>query len=90
LCSATRNRIRELVKAKADQRSFHDPFRYEGDIVLTCYRGTFALMESGTSADLVEMDQAIVPSGSTLGLECTSDGTIQIIWSPAFAPTVKG
>lgn len=102
--------IRDVVRARLDQRSFHiaseknvriefrnmvtgdkiDPFRYEGDLVLTCYRGSFAFGEVGTSVDLVEMDQIVVPASTSVALQCTSNGTIQIIWSPAFAQTVKG
>jgi hypothetical protein len=102
--------IRELVRTRADQRSFHiaseknvrvefrnmvagdrvDPFSYDGDLVLTCYKGAFVLKELSGAVNLVEMDLAVIPASSSVSLECTIDGTIQIIWAPAFAATAKG
>lgn len=66
------------------------PFVYEGDLVITCYGGAFVLSDGGASTDLTEMDQAVVPAGSRVSLECGKEGTIQIIWAPAFATVVKG
>jgi hypothetical protein len=65
-------------------------FRYDGNVILTCYRGTFALEEENKRVMLQEMDQAVIPVSALMVIECLQEGTLQIIWSPPFAQIVKG
>jgi hypothetical protein len=66
-----------------------DPFAYAGALVVTCFRGAFLLQADAASKDLVVMEQAVVSANERVLLECTHDGTVQIIWSPPFAATTK-
>lgn len=65
------------------------PFAYAGDIVLTCYAGEFRVEVGREGAKLGELDQAVVPEGTILKVHCESAGTLQLIWSPAQAPTTQ-
>jgi hypothetical protein len=67
-----------------------DPFAYQGSLVVTCFRGAFVLRADAASKELVVMDQAVVSANERVVLECTLDGTVQIIWSPPYAATTKG
>lgn len=67
-----------------------EPFVYAGDVVVTCYRGLFSLAAGKESHALGELDQVVVSRGTRVSLECTQDGTIQVIWAPGQATTVKG
>lgn len=53
------------------------PFRYSGDLVVTCYRGRFALSDEKESRSAIELDQVVVPENSRLEIECIEGGTIQ-------------
>lgn len=55
-----------------------DPFQYEGDLVLTCFAGEFSVMETSASVDLVEMNQAVIPTGTMVALDCMSSGSIHV------------
>lgn len=67
-----------------------EKFVYAGDVMLTCYRGAFAVTAGGTSAELTEMDQLVIPEGTPVSIACERDGSLQLVWSPAFAPTERG
>ena len=58
------------------------PFEYAGDLVLTCYRGSFRLEAGSQTEILKEADQAVVPDGMTVHIACEKEGTLQIIWAP--------
>lgn len=62
------------------------PFTYEGDVILTCYRGRFRI-DADTTTQLDEFDQAVVPSGKRIKVVCEASGTLQLIWSPPYAAT---
>lgn len=66
-----------------------EPFRYGGDIVLTCYAGEFRVEAGTEGAGLGELDQAVVPEGTIVKVLCESTGTLQLISSPAQAPTTQ-
>lgn len=66
------------------------PFRYAGDVVITCFRGTFALSDGQETRLAKELDQFVVPENTRIEIECTEAGTAQIIWAPAFAQTEQG
>jgi hypothetical protein len=63
------------------------PFTYDGDIVFTCYRGSFAIQSETGETALGEFDQAVVPTGTRVTLMCEAPGTLQLIWSPPQATT---
>lgn len=65
------------------------PFTYDGDIVVTCYRGRFAIQTGTSSADFSEFDQGVVPAETEFGVACTVAGTLQLIWSPPHAATAR-
>lgn len=65
------------------------PFAYDGDLVVTCYRGSIQLTAATQTETLNEMDQAVIPAGTTVSILCETAGTIQIIWSPAHAATTQ-
>jgi hypothetical protein len=68
-----------------------DPFSFAGELVVTCYRGIFAIALDGElPSEVNELDQLVVSTGARVELECTEDGTIQLIWSPAHAPALQG
>lgn len=68
-----------------------EPFAYGGDVVLTCYRGVFSVCLGGEDPfPIAELDQVVIPAETSVQLECRDNGTIQIIWAPAQAPTMKG
>jgi hypothetical protein len=60
------------------------PLKFEGDIVITCLEGAFAVGDDGTPA--AALTQVIVPEGESLRVRCSTDaGALQIIWAPPFA-----
>jgi|ERR1700736_4203862 len=61
-------------------------FAYEGDVIVTCYSGAFRLQAGSETTSLVELDQAVVPRGPTVGITCDVAGSIQLIWVPPNAP----
>lgn len=63
------------------------PFAYEGDVIMTCYRGAFRIQADAETTTLVELDQAVVPRGPTVSITCDVAGSIQLIWVPPNAPT---
>jgi hypothetical protein len=65
------------------------PFTYEGDIVVTCYQGAFAIQSDMSTIQLGEFDQAVVPAGTNLTLSCETAGTVQLIWSPPHGTTTQ-
>ena len=65
------------------------PFAYEGDVVVTCYRGVFKLTAGDEAVELGELDQAVVPVGTRILIECLTAGTMQVIWTPAHAKTTQ-
>jgi len=67
-----------------------EPFTYDGDVVLTCFRGAFELLLAGGPIYLAELDLAVVPAGTRMLLRCVDKGTVQLVWAPAHARTVKG
>ena len=66
-----------------------DSFRYAGNVVLTIFSGDFVLKVAGKLVEVSEMDQVITSTNESIGLQCKLAGTIQIIWSPAYAQTAK-
>lgn len=76
--------FRNMAKGDALER-----FAYGGDLVITCYTGTFALVGGDGEAALVPMTFAVVPSGTPLVVRCDTSGTVQLIWAPAHAETAK-
>lgn len=61
-------------------------FSYEGNVVITCFRGSFSLNLNGSSEpDLNEMDQMVVHSGVRVDLRCIEAGWVQVLWCPPFA-----
>ena len=65
------------------------PFRYGGDLVVTCFRGAFSVTDGQETALATVQDQIVVPERTSIQIDCTEDGTVQIIWAPAFAPPVE-
>jgi hypothetical protein len=65
------------------------PFTYGGDVVAICYRGDFRLEVGTEQTRLGELDQAVVPEGTSVRVVCESPGSLQLIWSPPQAPTVQ-
>ncbi len=64
------------------------PVVVEGDTVVTCIEGTFAMGTQGVL--LGPLSQAIIPVGEVMHLSCTSDtGALQVIWTPPFAAHSK-
>jgi len=66
-----------------------ESFRYVGNLVLTIFSGVFVLKVDENSVEVSEMDQVITSTNESIGLLCKLAGTIQIIWSPAYAQTAK-
>ncbi len=64
-------------------------FAYSGDVVLTCYRGEFAVGADAGEATLEELCMAVVPAETWTTIRCTVGGTLQVIWAPAHAETRK-
>jgi hypothetical protein len=62
-------------------------FAYGGDLVVTCYRGAFAIKFGAGETVLREFDQAVVPAGTAVTFVCEASGTMQLIWSPPQSPT---
>ena len=62
-------------------------FRYEGNVVLTCYRGVFRLLLNDGLEDFEfgELDQIVVTPQTKISLRRLEAGTVQIIWAPPFA-----
>lgn len=68
-----------------------EPFAYAGDVVLTCYRGVFSVSVGKEEPfSIAELDQVVIPAQTSVQLECRGNGTIQLIWAPAQAPTMNG
>jgi hypothetical protein len=68
-----------------------EPFTYQGGVVLTCYAGTFAVtLASAPRLELVEHEQLVISADTRVYVECVQAGTLQFIWAPAQAVTVKG
>jgi hypothetical protein len=65
------------------------PFTYDGDVVVTCYRGAFTIQSDASTTRLAEFDQAVVPAGTSPTLVCEAAGTLQLIWSPPHATTTQ-
>jgi hypothetical protein len=65
------------------------PFAYAGDLVVTCYRGSFRLEAGSQTEILVEGDQAVVPESMTVRFLCEVAGTLQIIWAPPQGATMQ-
>lgn len=63
------------------------PFRYAGDLVVTCFRGAFMASDGQATHVVRELDQVVIPEGSLVEIDCQADGTLQIIWASAFAAT---
>lgn len=63
------------------------PFAYEGDVLVTCYRGAFKLTAGDDAVEMGELDQAVLPVGTRILIECLTGGTTQVIWTPAHAKT---
>lgn len=61
-------------------------FAYDGNVIVTCYRGAFALV-TDVEVDLGTFDQAVLPPNVSMKITCKSPGTIQLIWSPPHATT---
>jgi hypothetical protein len=61
------------------------PFAYEGDVVVTCYRGAFKLTAGEDVVEMGELDQVVMPVGTRMLIECPTGGTLQVIWTPAHA-----
>jgi environmental stress-induced protein Ves len=66
------------------------PFTYDGDIVVSCYRGCFRIEAADIVQKLGELDQAVIPVRTNFKLICESTGTVQFIWTPAHARTIQG
>jgi len=65
------------------------PFAYDGDVILTCYRGAF-ILEADTDVHLTQLDQVVIPHNTRVRIACELAATIQIIWSPPHAATTQG
>jgi hypothetical protein len=75
-------RIELMRFAKGQQLG---PVEFEGDVVVTCLEGGFAVGVEGIAATV--LTQVVVPDGEVLMLRCTSDsGAVLILWAPPFAP----
>lgn len=62
------------------------PLTYEGDVVVTCLEGTFAVGDGNDGASAVALTQIVVPEGESLRIRCSSGaGAVQVIWAPPFA-----
>jgi hypothetical protein len=80
---ASENHIR-IEFLNMEKKEKLGPLKYDGDIIITCYRGRFDL--EGLDVEMSELIQAVIPVGESLEVTCKSEiGTIQIIWSPPFA-----
>jgi hypothetical protein len=66
------------------------PFAYQGNVILTCYRGAFRIETAADTVELAEFDQAVLPPGERTRLTSVNDGTLQLIWSPPYAPATQG
>ncbi len=65
------------------------PFTYDGNVIITCYRGAFTL-ETDVEVGLDTFDQAVLPHNTRARVTCNSPGTVQLIWSPPHAMTTQG
>lgn len=66
------------------------PLTYEGDVIITCWSGKFSIESGATTTGLIDLDQAVVPTGTSVTLTCKLRGTIQLIWSPPHGVTRQG
>jgi len=57
---------------------------FSGNVVLTCFRGSFLVRTDGAAVPLGPMDQCVMPVDTAAEIECSEDGTIQFIWTPPF------
>ena len=65
------------------------PFAYDGNVIVTCYRGTFTMV-TDVEVDLGIFDQSVIPHNMRTRITCNSAGTVQLIWSPPHAATKQG
>lgn len=71
----------EFMRFSKDQTL--GPLRVDGDVVVTCLEGSFAIGDDGNNAP--PMTQVVVPEGEILKITCTATGAVQVIWAPPFA-----
>lgn len=77
----------EFMRFTRDQEL--GPIRVEGDVVVTCLEGTFAVGKDRMLAPA--LTQVVIPQGEILKVACTAnEGAIQVIWAPPFAATYPG
>jgi hypothetical protein len=86
---ADRFNIDQLIRQRADQRSFHvssqdhvriefhnftpgqqHAFSFDGNVILTCYKGAFQLTVGSDEQALAELDQVVVVPRTPVRLEC--------------------
>jgi hypothetical protein len=65
------------------------PFSYAGNVILTCYRGSFRVALDGLDSLLAELDQVVIEPDTQISLACQTPGTLQVIWAPGFAATTQ-
>ena len=65
------------------------PFSYAGNVILTCYRGSFRLAVGGRDSLLAELDQVVAEPDTPIRVACATPGTLQIIWTPGYAATTQ-
>jgi hypothetical protein len=64
------------------------PFSFEGNVIVTCFGGTFTALEKSRRAPLREHDQVVFEVGETVDIACDIGGALQIMWLPAHAATI--
>jgi hypothetical protein len=72
----------EFRNMKAGERLALPPF--PGNVVLTCFRGSFFIHSDGPPVAFRPIDQCVTPVDVPIELACSEDGTIEFIWAPPF------
>ena len=79
LVSESAMRLEYMRFRKGDQVG---PFKYAGELLVTCAKGSFVVGED--LEPFGEIEQMFLCKGEVFLVKCTSDqGAIQIIWAPA-------
>jgi hypothetical protein len=64
-------------------------FTYGGEVVLTCFVGAFTVNTDDELVTLRELSFAVIRSGTPASIVCAATGTLQLVWTPGHAGTVK-
>ena len=65
------------------------PFSFEGDLIITCFGGTFLLSLNEFDDVVGRLDQVVVPQGTAVSVVCRDRGAIQLVWAPPHASTTS-